>query len=191
MNKIAKVIRVITVAPIMAIILTSLLFLYENAYFRIWDYIMNLAMIVILPVLSYPAQRVFKIFKGDMRCGERKLAIIFSCCGYTINSLYLLFLPTSNIYKIMVLTYLFSGWLIFIFTFIFKSDASGHMCGVSGPVALLFYAFGTYFALFFILLIAVGWSSIYLKRHNIKQLLLGTFIPWVSLIVSILIIGGK
>lgn len=189
MKTLAKIIRVITIAPVMAICLILLLLVNTNNTFNnVCDLLMSIIFIVFIPTTSYILQKKFSVFSGDMRTGERKLAIVFSFFAYTILLIYALLSDTLELYKIMVLTYFLSGTMIFLFTFIFKINASGHMCGVSGPVALLFYVFGTWWGFLFLLLIAVAWSSIYLKRHSFKELIIGTIIPVISLIISVLII---
>lgn len=184
----AKITRVLTIAPIMALFLIVILYISDISIFNnIVDLIICLLSIVIIPPLAYPVQKVFKVYKTDERSGERKLAIIFSLISYTLFLVYALVFDTLEIYNVLASTYFVSGLLIFISSFILKNNASGHMCGVSGPIAMLFYALGGKWIVAFVLLALVGWSSIYLKRHTFIQLIRGTLIPIVALLISIMV----
>lgn len=187
MKKVAKSIRVITVAPIVAFVLINLLYFKGNNVFNnIWGYFIALFTLVILPLLAYPVQRILLPSK-DKRQAERTLAIIFSICGYVIGLVFALIFNTSSVQKIMFLTYLLSGSLIALFSFGLKIKASGHMCGLAGPIALIVYVFGYYYLLLVFLLILVIWSSLKLRRHNLIELTIGSIIPIVALLISIMI----
>ena len=189
MKRFAKAVRILTIAPIMASSLFAFLFLNNgNIFNSALDMIIGILCIAIIPTLAYFIQRKYVVFKDDMRTAERKLAIIFSLVSYTIVLIYALVAKTKDLYKIMVLTYFLSGLLVFLFAFVLKKDASGHMCGVSGPIALLVYVYGYWYSFLFLLLIVVGWASRYLNRHTFRGLITGALIPIISLIISILII---
>jgi hypothetical protein len=190
MKKIAKSIRVITVAPIVAFVLINVLqFFGDNVFKNYFDYGFAIFALTVLPILAYPIQKAFKIIKGDKRKSERKLAICFSIIGYIIGVIYAFISKAGDVEKIMYLTYLLSGSSIGIFTFLFKVDASGHMCGISGPIAIIVYVFGPVFLLLEILLLLVIWSSLELKRHTCMQLVYGSIIPIISLLIAVALIG--
>lgn len=186
MKKFAKMIRVLTVAPVYAFLLLTVLHFTDKAFMG-YFYLIGLFTLVVLPLLAYPIQDKFNIIKGDKRSSERKLAIIFSVIGYIIGFLVSVILSHDNLEKIVYLTYLFSVSLIFINTFVLKINASGHMCGVVGPIIAMIYVYGEIFYVLFIVLILVVWSSLYLKRHKKSELLLGSVIPILSLFISIII----
>ena len=59
-----------------------------------------------------------------------------------------------------------------------KLRASGHACGVSGPLTVLIYLHGLrWLAPGLAVLAAMFWSSITLGRHTLRQLLLGAAAP--------------
>ncbi len=186
MKKFAKIIRVITVAPVFALILVTVLN-FTNKAFLGYNFYIVLFALVLLPLLAYPIQDKFKIIKGDKRSSERKLAIIFSVIGYVLGFVSSLVFSSSALDKIVYLTYLLSGSLIYLFTFLIKVNASGHMCGVTGPIAVLIYVFGPWYLFIAIVLLLVIWSSLHLKRHKIVELIIGTIIPIIALIISVLI----
>ncbi len=69
-----------------------------------------------------------------------------------------------------------------------KIKASGHACGVSGPITLLVNILGIQMIWLFLLMPVVYWSRINLGRHNIVELILGTFIGIVSTLVAVSIV---
>ena len=182
-KKVAKITRIITVAPILAFILVTVLYLTK--YFSLVNYIVAITFLVIFPLLAYPVQSKFKIIKGNNREAERKLAIIFSVIGYVFGFLFSLIFSANIIEKAVYLTYLLSVVFIFIFTYILKENVSGHMCGVTGPIMVIVYIFGPiYFSLLSILILVVL-SSMYLKRHSLSQLIIGSIIPVIAFLISI------
>lgn len=193
MEKFAKLIRIITVAPIMAFLLcTCLLFSDLQAFIHLYTYFLCLVFLCVVPALSYPIENKFHIYKRihkDLsdREAERKFAIIFSLFSYIALTLLIYVLNESIVVKAMVLTYLFSGLFIFIFSIIVNINPSGHMCGVMGPIAFLGYWCSWWFLLLLLVLFVTIWSSLKLKRHTVFQLVVGAVVPVVSFILAILI----
>lgn len=194
MNKVAKIVRIITVAPICAFILCTTLLIKDNSiYSNIFMYFTCILCLCIIPSISYIVERKFHLYNKfhpelELRFAERKLAIWFSTISYIVLALIVLLTNQSNILKEMVLTYTFSGLFIFIFSIIIHIDPSGHICGFVGPVAFLSYSVSWLNLLFLPLIYFIVWSSLKLKRHTFLQLSLGGIIPIVSLLIAILII---
>lgn len=188
MKKVAHLIRIITISPIM--VTMFLLYMYfgnQNLDINTHSYIIAICCLIILPVLAYPIQKIFKPIKiGDARKSERILAIIFSIVGYIIGFILSFILKSHNYEKIFYLTYLFSGIFIALFSFVFKINASGHMAGVVGPTLIIMYLFNSHFYLITIIVL-VFISSLIKKRHNVVELLLGSLIPIASFFISLLI----
>ena len=88
---------------------------------------------------------------------------------------------------LIYLDYLLSGILITIFNKCFHLKASGHSCGIVGPVAMLIY-FGLYIpaAIGALLTILVFISSIKMKRHTFLQLLGGSAITISALLILLI-----
>lgn len=187
MKKVAKAIRIITVAPLFALLLILWLHFANKAF---TDYLLYIALfsIVVLPILAYPVQKKFHIIKGDKRSSERSLAIIFSVIGYILGFTASIILEANDLDKIVYLTYLLSGMGILTFTFLIKINASGHMCGVAGPIAILIYVFGIWCLILGVILFFIIWSSLFLKRHKVSELLIGSLIPIISLFISMVLI---
>ncbi len=182
MDKAAKIIRVLTVAPLMAGVMLTILFLWNPSLTGGWaGYLCGLLFLTLLPLLAYPAQPRLKAFRDRGRDGQRSLAMLFAVGGYVLGCLTTLFLHAPRSLWIIYLEYLISGLIILLFNKAFGLKASGHACGVAGPVALLVY-FGVPALLAGLgLLVLVYASSLRIKRHTPGQLAGGTLIPLATL----------
>lgn len=189
MKKFFYAMRILTVAPIIAAITFSILFFVSPEFSGgIINYLLGLLFITVLPLLAYPLQPVIPKFKDKGRDGQRYLAIIMSVLGYIGGSICAFALKMPAHMKILFLTYLISGIIILVFSKVIKYKASGHACGVSGPVAFLTYTYGPVALLGLPLLALVFWSSLKMDRHKWGELIAGSIIPVASLIISILIV---
>lgn len=181
-DKLAKIIRTITVAPAMALVM--LLTLYKANYKLfggVADFVLPIIFLVIFPLLAYPLQPFIKHYKDKGRDGQRTLAMIFAVTGYVAGCLSALIMRAPKSVLIIYLSYLLSGALIFLINKLFKFKVSGHTCGVTGPFAILL-CFGQMGGLIGIPVLAlVCWASLYMKRHTVSQLIGGAVIPAISL----------
>ena len=89
---------------------------------------------------------------------------------------------------LIYLEYLVSGLLILAFNKCFHLKASGHACGVAGPLALLIYFRVPVLIPGCFVLGFTWWASLHMKRHTPWQLLGGTLIPLASIAALILIL---
>lgn len=182
-NFISKVIRIITVAPVCAAFLVLIIYFNGKAITGVHA-VFAIIFLSVFPLLSYPISIIIK--KSD-RSNQRKLAIIFSVIGYICGSLFCFLTISTDTEKIIYLTYLFSGILTAVLSFAFHIKASGHACGVSGPIAALCYFINPLYSVALTMLIPVYTSSLILKRHTLSQLLIGTAIPVICLFISVLL----
>jgi len=75
-----------------------------------------------------------------------------------------------------------------VFNKLFKLKASGHACGIVGPVAMLIYLQMYIPAIVgALLIIPVYVSSIKTKQHTPTQLIIGSAIPIIMLVIDHLI----
>lgn len=187
MNKhsLAMIIRYISVAPVIAFFLLTLLFAVKPTIIGGWTvYIVNVIFLTVLPLSAYPLQPLFPHFRHKGREGQRDLAMLMAVIGYVGAAIASIAAKAPFTALAVSLTYLISGLLITIFNKLFKIRASGHACGVSGPIATAALFLGPWYLLGFFLLPAVYWASLYIKRHDWPQLLWGTVIPWIALAIS-------
>ncbi len=188
--KAAHIVRILTTAPIAAGALTLIL------YYRVPGAFLNgahaalaLFFLCALPLFSYPVSALVPSIRKKGRDGQRKLAIVFSVIGYALGFAACMLLGGAPLEKAMFLTYLLSGTGIALTTLLhFK--ASGHACGVAGPIFLLAYALGPKWYALVLLLALVFWSSLRLERHTLPQLIGGSVIPLIALMISLSVFGA-
>ncbi len=190
MNKIAKIIRIFTVAPLMALLTVVVLYIASPESFggNPWLLVLSIFFLTVLPLLAYPMQNVIPYFKDKGREGQRNLAMLFANGGYILGCITNLFMDAPAALWIIYLEYLFSGMLILIFNKVFKLRASAHACGVIGPGVMLF-SFGVHAFLIVSVILwgAALWGSLAMKRHTLPQYLGGSVIPIAVLAVLQLI----
>ncbi len=169
--------------------MAALLFIILGAFSKLdWiDAILGIFFIGILPVLSYPLQRFIPYYKDKGRDGQRNLAMVFSVAGYIIGCILALIFKAPYTVILIYLDYLLSGILITLFNKLFHLKASGHACGIVGPIAMLVY-FGLYIpaAIGALLTVLVFISSIKMKRHTFLQLLGGSAITIAALLLLLI-----
>lgn len=179
---IAKVCRIVTVAPLMAG--TMLIVLFVNnpvAFGNSAFFAAALVFLTILPLLAYPLQPLLSHYRNKGREGQRILAMLFATAGYVLGCAIAFIAHAPNSLKIIFLSYLFSAILIILFNKLIHVRASGHACGVAGPFAILIL-FGQWVGLLGIIPLAiVWWSSLKAKRHTPGQLIVGTALPFLAL----------
>lgn len=184
MKKLAKCIRIVTTAPVLAAILLLLLHYFTaDTFSELRHFLLALFYLSVFPALAYPTAWIFPRIRKKGRNGERNLAIVFSMVGYALGFLHFLRIGTE-MEQVVFGTYLLSGLLIAAGTLLhFK--ASGHASGVSGPVAMLCYCVNPLFVLGDSLLLFVYWSSLRLKRHSLAQLIAGTLTPIAAMLLCL------
>jgi len=177
-KKLAKVIRIATLPPIMA---TLLILILWNDY-PPYHAPAALFALVILPMLSYLVWRLVPSLYSKGRDSQRKLAVIFSVIGYIGGLLFCVFCNGSTEELYIYLCYVFSGVMIAISSVLgFKS--SGHAAGSAGPVAVLVLCKSPWYIFGVVILALVFYSSRVLKRHTVQELILGSAYPVLAAIV--------
>lgn len=190
MKKICYAARILTVAPIVAIATFSILHLVSPEITgSTLNYILGIVFIAIFPLLAYPLQPILPYFKKKGRDGQRNLAIYMSVLGYIGGIIFAFALRMPDKMQALFLTYFISGLLIFIFNKVLKIKASGHACGVAGPIAFLTYIYGPIALLGLPLLALVYWASLGMDRHKTSELIVGSLIPIAAMLVAILFVS--
>ena len=186
LTKIAKVIRVVTIPPVLVLALLSILLLDFNQFYNnVFDYVLAVVFLMIIPALAYPVQMVLPSWKAKGRSGQRKLAFIFSVCGYSIGLALAACLNVPHKLVSIFIGYFSSVMLLTLFNKVLKIHASGHAAGITGPL-LYFGVFSRVWLvpLATILYLAIIWSSIKIKRHTVTEFLLGTLCSILAFIIS-------
>ena len=183
-EKVAYLVRVITVAPIMALVLLLVLFLCAPLTFgNPENFLATVVFLVVVPLLAYPLQPFFSKFKDEGREGQRKLAMLFAVMGYIGGLVIAVVSGAAKSVLMIYITYMISGLFVLLTNKLLHFRASGHACGVAGPFLLLIY-FGQPIGYLGVGVLVITWlTSLYMKRHTWLQLLAGTSIPFLSLAV--------
>jgi hypothetical protein len=141
------------------------------------DLVFSLLFLVALPLLAYPLQPLVPGFRGKGREGQRNLAIVMAVVGYVAGLVYAVAARSGFHMRLIFLTYLLSGLGIFAMNKGLRIRASGHACGIVGPLAMLFYVFGPVTAVGLVVPAVVYWASVKMGRHTAVELLWGSLIP--------------
>lgn len=188
-NRYAKTIRIITIAPVMALVALSILYIFQPDVFQgTINFILSVIFLSVLPILAYPLQPFVPRFSDKGREGQRNLAIVMAVLGYLCSIVFALCLHVPKTLWLIYLTYFMSGIGILLLNKVLKIRASGHACGVVGPTSILVYFIGKKALFGLSVLILVYWACLKIKRHTAFQLFLGSVIPICALIMSILFI---
>ena len=175
----------LTIPPMLVTALLSVIFLTRDSVFRgVGDLIAAIICLAVVPTLAYPLQPFVPGFRGRGRSGQRALAFVMSAAGYVAGFLYAFFSGANSEFKFIVTAYLVSVVMLLIFNKLLHFKASGHACGVLGPLLFAVYFMGWAWAFpCTVAAIAVVWSSINLNRHTLKELCLGGMCAMVSFAV--------
>lgn len=171
----AKIIRVLTIPPLLVSALAVLLYIRVPEMFRgIGDLLALITALAIVPTLAYPIQPLIPKFRDRGRAGQRTLAFIMSVIGYVGGFLFALIADITPDLRTVFIVYFLSILVLVAFNRYSEHHASGHACGLMGPPLFAVYYLGLSWLLPCVILgVAVAWSSLYLKRHTARELILG------------------
>lgn len=189
MKMFAKIVRGVTVPPVMVtVLLTLLYFLRDDVVTNVPDLLLSILFLAVVPVLAYPLQSIVPAFRPGGQKMKRKLAFILSIMGYIAAFIVSIIRGAVPNLAYIDAVYLCSVVVLTLINLLTPWHASGHACSIVGPVALLACFFGWRAILLGALLIALSfWSSVYLKRHTVREYLLGAVSPLISALLMYLI----
>ncbi|WAM34355.1 hypothetical protein [Caldicellulosiruptor morganii] len=191
-EKIAYLISSIFTVPMVALIVFTIMWFDNKAanYNGNFNYYLSsILFFTIIPIMAYIVARTIPKFKSGGREKERKLAFIFGIAGYILGNLSLLVMKRPT--KAMVglyLSYLISSFILAFINRVLKFKASGHACGITGPVLAVNFIAGIKMWFLFLLIPLVMWSRLVLKRHDFKQLIVGAATSFVVTLVIMMCI---
>lgn len=189
-ERIAKIIRIVSVPPIMVSIFILILAFNKSDIFRNpAEIIIMIVLLGFVPALAYVLSGLVPKVKEQGREGQRKLAFVTNLVGYSVALLWAVFTNVGKELLLICLTYFLSVVFLTICNKGFHFRASGHASSFTGPLILLVYFLG-WKVIIAVLIIAVliVWASVYLKRHTIKELVGGILVNIIAFIFSIIII---
>ena len=187
MNLLSKAVRILTVPPFIGLLMLLFLYRYDPSLLgsagQFWAAVFFLTF---LPLLAYPLQPFFPRYKDRGREGQRSLAMLMSFGGYVCGIIYAFFSSATFTLWLIYSTYLLSGFCLILVNKVFHVKASGHACGVAGPIVMMIYLLGPQGLWGLLLYIAAFFSSIVRKRHTVVQFLLGSMISPFAMGISLL-----
>ena len=184
MEKIASLFRKIARPPIFAVAFLLVIYVVDPAWVgSIRQLLGGILTLGVLPILGYPLQKYIPHFRDKGREGQRSLAMIFCFVGYLLGTLIAVFTGAPEPLLMLYLCYLSCGIGMLIFNKLFHLKASGHACGITGPVFALCMYFHLYVPALIgaLLTVLVFASSVKTKEHTAPQLLGGTAIAAVCI----------
>lgn len=189
-EKAAKIIRIITVPPVMALVLFIVLFLLkDNVFKRPMDFAAGVLMLVFIPILAYPLQMAIPAVKKQGRDGQRKLAFMMSLLSYTGMLVYGILAEVNRNMLVICLTYFFTVFILTVFNKLLHIKASGHAASCTSPLLFFMYYFSwPFFIPCIIIFLMILWASLVTGRHTCKEFLTGAAICIISFTVSLGII---
>ena len=189
-NTFAKIIRIISVPPVMITFLLVILNTTRPDIFRNnVEVLTSIILLGIVPVLAYPFQFLSSSLEDKGRIMQRKLAFIFSLIGYATALLWAILVHTSKELLMICATYFISVVILTFFNKVLKKRASGHACSITGPLVFLIYLVD--WKLIFpciIIAMLIFWSSLYLQRHTKTDLFYGVLSSLLAFALSFIII---
>ena len=183
LDKIANIIRVATVPPVMALLL--IFYLYQHTPNHKFIGIAALCL-VLLPLAAYPVHRLASSKNG--REGQRRTAFKFTFVSYLLLEIYTAFFCTERILRLVGCTYFLTVLILTILN-LFRIKASGHAASSSAVLIFFVYLKGSPAILpCLALMTAIFWASIRTGRHTVEQLVLGTSACLAGFIISLAIL---
>lgn len=188
-RKIAYVLRVIAIPPVMATVLILLLWLNGQTITSVHELIASFVFLVVIPVSAYPVSFAIPKLRKRGRTAQRNLAFWFAGFGYVAAVIYGVAGHKSQGLNFIYLTYLISVLLLAVVNRFSKTRASGHACSVIWPVIIACYYYKLIGAIIGIAIYAaVFWCSLITKRHTASEFLFGTFTCIIAAGISALLI---
>lgn len=189
-ERIAKIIRVLSVPPIMVSMFILILAFNKSDIFRNpTEIIIMIVLLGFVPALAYVLSSIIPEVKAKGREGQRKLAFITNLLGYSMALLWAIMTNIRKELLLICLMYFLSVVLLSICNKGFHFRASEHASSFTGPLILMIYFFGWKVIIPSLIIAAlIVWSSIYLKRHTIKELVGGILVNIIAFILSVIIV---
>ena len=121
---------------------------------------------------------------------ERAKPFAGAIASYVVGSIALLLVRAPTIVTALMLCYVGNTVIMMLITIRWK--ISVHASGIAGPTTALVYGVGIWTAVFFAILLPVGWARLRLKAHTPWQMLAGALVTitatWIQLIIYISIL---
>jgi membrane-associated phospholipid phosphatase len=176
-KKLAMAISNFTHAPLFAIPVFTLINFFYLSY---TDFIIITAVCLFFSVIL-PSMAVFlwARHKNDIpldipRKEDRSIPLILAIISYIIGTFILFILNAPPISTVLMFCYFSNTLLVYLINLHWK--ISIHAMGGAGPTIALIFAFGYKGAILGLIIPAIMWSRVYLKRHTVGQVIAGALV---------------
>jgi len=186
-QKIAKIVGIATIPPLFVLMVVTWLWVKGDIPgFNLYWYLVTLGMLAVVPALAYPLSYLIPSIRDQGRDGQRRLAFILSIVGYIAGVIIGQFGDAPMLIRCLFWGYLFSGGTLALVNVLLRYKASGHACGLSGPITFMTIATGGRLWYLFLLLPLVFWARVKRDQHTIGNMLAGTAAGVVPTVVVLL-----
>jgi len=170
-------------------VLFILLFFFSDTVFTSWaELVLALVFLVIIPLAAYPLSYAVPALRKIGRKAQRYLALALSFVGYATAMIYGFLGQVESSLLLIFLTYFLSVLILLFFNLVLRKRASGHACGTMGPLAFLVYFIGPHgIPVCVLTAVLVVWSSLYLKRHTVSELIYGAASAVLAFLIALAI----
>lgn len=188
-DKIAHIVRIVSVPPVLATALILLLAIKRDDIITCAsEAVVAFIGLAIFPVLAYPLAAIIPSLRKKGRDGQRNTAFVTCFAGYVLSCLYASLTMHASQYRLLCFTYFFSVIILLILNKIVHIRASGHACSVAGPIVLIAAYLGITWVIIGIVLYAlILWASLRTHRHTLSEFVWGSLSSVVSAAISYLI----
>lgn len=182
-------VRVISVPPVLVSALLILIyFTREGVMASPAQLLLSILFLAVLPLMAYVVAAAVPALRKKGREGQRGTAFVATAVGYIGSIVYGLAAHVGHALMTFYLAYFFSYCMLVVFNKLLRVRASGHACGIVGPMILSVYYVGWMCVPVCLALIAlIFWSSLKLKRHTPGELAFGSLSAAVGFAVALLI----
>ena len=185
-EKAAKIIRMITIPPIEALVMLLILYgLKREEFGTPGKLFLAILFLTVIPICSYPiAAR--KKNPEEKRNDQRKMAFIFNFASYLAAMLIGYCVGCSGMLQWIFNDYFLAVMILTIVNKGFKVRASGHACSCTLPYLIISYCLGWIPAVIcMVFYLAEFWASVELKRHTVKEFVLGSEVACLVFLVTV------
>lgn len=190
-EKIAKVIRVVTVPPILILIMLSILFCsFGEVFATAGEFVIAVVFLSFVPACAYPLAKIRKGTCENSREGQRNMAFILNFGGYLLALIIGKIIGCSEMLMCILVSFFLAVMVLTFLNKVCKIKASGHACSCTLPYLLLSYWFGGAAAVICIIFYGIEfWASVELKRHTVSEFIAGSITAFVVFGISALYFG--
>lgn len=143
-----------------------------------WERFLLVLFLGILPAPAY-------ILRPSGSRIRRLLPFLVTFASYLSAALWAQFAGLKPELMLVCRTYFFSVALLTWFNLLLHTNASGHVCGIVGPLVLLMYLTGLQLLWFALpVAAAIVWASMYLHIHDWQDVALGCLVFAAAFILS-------